>query len=91
VYSCYLICIRKEHASGYKGYKFADDMAVMSCRTCSVYSSFLMCRDSCFLSDISRFIKCRGTRWLWHVAHVGEREMHGVVYCGNLKESDHLE
>jgi hypothetical protein len=47
-----------------------------------------MCHD--FLPDINSFVKSMGTRRIADLARVGEREMHAVVLCGNLKERDRL-
>ena len=93
VYSCYLICIRKENGSGFdiKGYTFDDYLAVLASGGIYIYSFVLLiCHDLDFLPDMNRFIKSMGIRWVADLAPMAEREMHAVVLCGNLKEGDRL-
>jgi hypothetical protein len=41
-------------------------------------------------TNIIRVIKSRRMRWEGHVARMGKREVHAVLWWGDLREGDHL-
>ena len=47
--------------------------------------------DLYFLPSIVWVMKSRRMRWAGHVARMGERRGIYRVWCGNLRERDHLE
>ena len=45
----------------------------------------------CCLSNIILVVKSRTVRWAGHVVHMGDRRGAYRVWCGNVRERDHLE